>query len=473
MASTKSSAKTSSSTKSKLIIKPENPIDFKADNVIYDKVYHNTDIGAKWSNIYYSKIKSSDSKDRLLIVARGCKVNSFKEVLPFGSKEGAVVPRKEGKPIKYQIFLGLKDEKFIEMVKSFEKSLIAKGVELSKSWFDNEMNEEECTDMLKATLTYNEKYGYAIGGTLSRDFSCKSKTEALTDTSDLYVALAKHNIVDICFSFNKISLGVGKYSIGLEINQANIISVGSNSEYQSNSLSPQDFVQGKIGLSKIKQHPKGGKFIEPSYDGQKLRIVLKDIVGRIFKFEKDDTTSYSLSIRPDADTRKMLESIEDEKFNLLLPNSKEYYGKIYTKKVLKTIVKSFLSYNKSDQEKIKAGQQPVNQPSFYLKIPFYNVEKGFEGKVVNVADNKPIQNIDSIINKDLSISSLEFYWKHIWIGPKGTSSSFPINKCKISFDVPEYNMDDAGEDEEDNDVEDDVVLEIVEEDEEAANSDED
>ena len=60
--------------------------------------------------------------------------------------------------------------------------------------------------------------------------------------------------------------------------------------------------------------------------------------------------------------------------------------------------------------------------------------------------NKPIANSEDIINKDLNISSIEFYSRHIWFGPKGTSINLTLNKCGISYDAPVYDMDDLTDD---------------------------
>ena len=134
--------------------------------------------------------------------------------------------------------------------------------------------------------------------------------------------------------------------------------------------------------------------------------------------------------------------------------SKTFYDKKYTKNLFKTIFSEFVSYSKADQEKIKKGIKMQYPPSIYFKIPYYSEEKGFEGKVVDSEDNKPITNIESILNKELDVSSLEIYCKHIWFGPKGTSTSFVVNKCKINRDVPpEYNMDDVEDDDNNNDEE--------------------
>jgi hypothetical protein len=440
MATNNKQVNTTKTTKTnKTYIDPIKCKDFDPKNINISTVI--TTDTSKFVNTTYN---INDVKQEFVCIASKCNIITFKEVLPFGSTPDNIIPVKEDKK-KYQLYLGLTDDEFrVSFLQAYESHLIKLGVENSREWFNNEMDENECKDMFKSVLTYNEKYGWSIGAQLSKDFSCASKTDDLKDVSNLSVALAKKSIVNVCFRFKTIKLGVGKYSIGFEINKINIMSVGKTDEYVSNSIKPENYVKGKLTISKVLQHPKGGKYIEVLNDSKKLNICLTDIVGRIFKFEKDNTVSYSLSVRlTDATIRKMFENIDTEVFSLLLANSKDIYGKLYTNKLLQTIVKRIIAFNKADQDRIKKGEKPQNDPSCYFKIPFYTVEKGFEGRVVNSVDNKPITNIDSLLNKDLNITSLEAYCKHFWIGPKGTSPSFPINKCKISFDNPEYNMDEV------------------------------
>ena len=116
-----------------------------------------------------------------------------------------------------------------------------------------------------------------------------------------------------------------------------------------------------------------------------------------------------------------------------------------SEKLLKTILKQLESYNKADQEKIKKGEKPTYEPSIWLKI-FHTDETGFNGKIVNNETNKAITNTEDILNKDINISSIEFYSRHIWFGPKGTSINLTLNKCNVSYDVPVYDMDMDDED---------------------------
>ena len=96
-------------------------------------------------------------------------------------------------------------------------------------------------------------------------------------------------------------------------NQINIKSIGSTEQYESNALKPEDYKLGNLTLSAIQQHEKGGKFCELLYQDKKLRFNLSNITGRIFKFEKDDTVSYSMSIRlTDENLRNMIEGFDKE-----------------------------------------------------------------------------------------------------------------------------------------------------------------
>jgi hypothetical protein len=448
------------------VIKPLLSNDFDEKNVSFSNVITNTEIGNKYCKITYNTSTSNDKK--LLIVVRGCTVKTFKK-LDNKDKDGKIIKSKKD---KYQIFMGLKDENFINMITKFEKYLIKQGVENSEKWFDETMEEEECTDMFKPTLTNHEKYGYAIGGILSNDFVCKSTTSDIPDVSNLEVALEKNTVIDVCICINKLKLGVGKYSLGFEINQINIKSVGNNVQYESNAVTPETFHAEKLVLGAVQQHDKGGKFCELMYDDKKLRIKLSNIVGRIFKFEKDDTVSYSMSIRlTDELLNTMIQDIDKTILSTLLANSKDYYGSKKTEKLLKAILKPLVSYNKADQEKIKKGEKPTYEPSIWIKI-WHSEEKGFDGKIFNATNNKPITNTEDVLNKDINISSIEFYSRHIWFGPKGTSINLTLNKCGVSYDTPVYDMDDM------DDIDDITggVKEInVEEDSEseAENSDED
>ena len=442
------------------VIKPLNPVEFDSAKLVFGNVITNTEIGNKYCKVSYGTANANTSENKFLVVARGCIVKTFKK-LDNKDKDGKII---KGKKDKYQIFMGLKDEKFITMINDLDKYLINQGVEYSEKWFDEKMELEECTDMLKATLSNHEKYGYAIGSILGNDFVCKSNTTDVPDVSNLELALEKNTIIDVCFNINKIKLGVGKYSLGFEINQINIKSVGGSSteQYESNALKPEDYKSGNLTLGPIQQHEKGGKFCELLYQDKKLRIKFSNIVGRIFRFEKDDTVTHSMSIRLTEDNlHNMIEGFDKEILAMLMANSKDYYGSKKTEKLLKAILKPLVSYNKADQEKIKKGEKPQYEPSIWVKI-WHSTDKGFDGKIINSSTNKPIINTEEILNKDLTISSLEIYSRHIWFGPKGTSINLTLNKCGISYDAPVYDMDDL------DDTEKEEIVDVEETEEEEA-----
>ena len=452
------------------VIKPLNPSDFNEEQIVFGNVITNTEIGNKYCKVFYgndntntnTNNNNNKNENKLLVVARGLIIKTFKK-LDNKDKDGRII---KGKKDKYQIFMSLKDEKFITMINNLDKYLINQGIENSEKWFDEKMELEECTDMLKPTLSNHEKYGYAIGSILGNDFVCKSNTKDVPDVSNLELALEKNTVVDVCFNINKIKLGVGKYSLGLEINQINIKSIGSSEQYESNALKPEDYLTGCLSLGPLQQHDKGGKSCDLLYNDKKLRIELSNIVGRIFKFEKDDTITHSLSIRlTDENLRNMVEGIDKEILTMLMANSKDYYGSKKTEKLLKAILKPLLSYNKADQEKIKKGEKPTYEPSIWVKI-WHSADKGFDGKIINSTTNKPITDSEEILNKDLTISKIEIYSRHIWFGPKGTSINLTLNKCGISYNVPVYDMDDIDDDEDS--VEDDAEVdteEVIESDE--------
>ena len=448
------------------VIKPLNPSDFNSEKIVFGNVITNTEIGNKYCKVTYGNANANVSDNKFLVAGRGFVIKTFKK-LENKDKDGKII---KGKKDKYQIFMSLDDKKFITMFNSLDKYLITQGVENSEKWFDEKMELEECTDMFKATMSNHEKYGYAIGSILSNDFVCKSDTTDVPDVSNLELALVKNTVVDVCFNINKIKLGVGKYSLGFEINQINIKSVGGGSngeQYESNALKPEDYKTGNLTLGPLQQHEKGGKFCELLYQDKKLRVRFSNIVGRIFKFEKDDTVTHSMSIRLTEDNlRNMIEGFDKEILGMLMANSKDYYGSKKTEKLLKAILKPLVSYNKADQEKIKKGEKPQYEPSIWIKI-WHSADKGFDGKIINSSTNKPITNTEEILNKDLTISSLEIYSRHIWFGPKGTSINLTLNKCGISYDAPVYDMDDLDDSP---DTEKDEVTDDVEETEEAVES---
>ena len=57
---------------------------------------------------------------------------------------------------------------------------------------------------------------------------------------------------------------------------------------------------------------------------------------------------------------------------------------------------------------------------------------------------------------------MEAYSRHIWFGPKGTSINLTLNKCAVSYETTEYDMDDVEGDNEKQTENDEVENEEVE-----------
>jgi len=457
------------------IYKPLDPTEFNDKKTKFSDVKITKD-GSKYIYTEY------DSK-QFLVVIRGCKILSFIE----------------GK----NLFVQLSDPNAIEMIRKYEQTLVNKCISDSLSWFGEQYNEEESSNAIKSIILSNPNFpdSYTLSLPLSDKFLVKSKVSDIADNDDIDIKtkLAKFNLIDVCVNFKSIKINKAEYNIIVECNQANITSVGKSGDFKNTAILPQNFTSGKITLSKLITKNYEGKNGQPDintktadvlYDKNKLRCTFKDINSRIFKFIKDgneDSTSYSLSLRlpKNSDERKMFESIYDETFKIISTgdNCKEYYDKKYTPKQLKTIIKNILSYNKVDQEKIKKGEEPSNEPSIYFKVLFDKKQIGkgnkFYGKFMNDVDKKPIDNVDELLGKDLNITSLEAYCKGVSFHAKGTSIIFVVDKCYINFDVPVYDMDSVDTTSVDDDVEDDEdesvsankIEEVSAETEEAVNSD--
>jgi len=458
---------------------PLNPTDFKTSNVEYTDIKPTKD-GSKY--IYTTYKNTTPDNKQFLIVVRGCKVLAYSE----------------GKNNKYTLYVQLCDTNAMEMIRKYEKNLTTKCFNDSLAWFGEKFDEEESTNALKSIILSKPEFpdSYTLSLPLSDKFVCKSKIADIGDDVDIKTKLAKFNMVDVCLNFKSLKINKVEFNIIAECNQANLVSVGKTGEYKSTAIMPENFTSGKITLSKLLTKTYPGSAGQPDitvksadvlYEKNKLRVTFKNINSRFFKFIKDgkeDTVSYSLSLRlpKSSNERKMFEGFYDEIFKQLIGDCKEYYdNKKYTPKQLKAVVKSVLSYNKTDQEKIKKNEEPENDPSFYFKVPFDKKNSGksnrFYGKIINEADNSIIDNIDELLGKDLNISTLETYCKGVSFHAKGTSIIFTIDKCYVNFDVPEYNMDSADTgitgDDEDEEETDAVEATADSDDEEAENSDSD
>ena len=440
MSSTKSAAASKSPVNK--AIKPLNPSDFDPESVTYSSVNVNNEIGTKWINTSYDK--AEDKNKQFVVLAKNCVVISYKKM---ESKDGKPAPvGKDGKPRKekYQLFMKVKDDAFIDFVKSYEQSLIQVAMTNSEAWFGSEMDEGETTDMLRRLMSEHERYGFSLSAILTPDCKLASKIEEVTDVSNPEAVLTKNTIVNVAFNFTRVKLGVDNFRIGTEIKQISITGIGADTPMESNALTPEKFEEGKITLTPAETNDKNGKSCKALYDGKPLRVRFNNVTGRLFRMEDPEgKVTFSISIRlSDESNRKMIETFDSEIFELLFKNAKEYYNSAKTKKQLKLSVKPIASYGKEDKAKIAAGEKPTYEPSIWIKL-FHSAEKGFDNKIVNAENKKPIEKPDDLIGKDINIVEIEAYSRHIWFGTKGTSVNFTMNRCEISYDVPVYDMDDV------------------------------
>jgi hypothetical protein len=431
------------------VIKPLKPTEFNPESVVYSSLNVNNEAGSKWVNTTYDR--PEDKNKQFLVVVKNCKIISYKklEAKTKADKPAAAVQKEGSKPRKdkYQLFVNLKDMQFIEFLEKYEDNLVEVAQKNSKQWFGCEMSiEDGIKNMLRKATSKHETYGYSLSSMLSNDCTCDSKVEEVTDCSNLDTVLIKNTIVNLVFNLNKVKINTEDYRIGSEIKHISIIEVGVDTPYVSNALTPEKYEKGKLTLTGKETNDNGGKFCKVQYDSKLLRIKFTDIIGRIFKNEDPEgKISFSLSIRlVDPTYRDMIKSIDEEIFEQIYKNSKEYYGIAKTKKQLNLSYKNICSYNKTDKEKIDKGEKPQYDPSIWIKL-YHSVEKGFDKKIINSADKKPLDNVDDLINKDLNITEIEAYSRHVWFGTKGTSVNFTLNRCEISYDVPEYKFDDVDE----------------------------
>ena len=109
--------------------------------------------------------------------------------------------------------------------------------------------------------------------------------------------------------------------------------------------------------------------------------------------------------------------------------------------VLESLYCSIL-YNKEDREKIRAKQEPKNQPALRISV-YWNADSGF-GKSFVDQDGNPV-NVAELVNKPIAIPRLEFYCKHMWFGVEATTVKFSLTKCVVAEMNPDYDMDDVGD----------------------------
>uniref|UniRef100_A0A6C0HM43 Uncharacterized protein n=1 Tax=viral metagenome TaxID=1070528 RepID=A0A6C0HM43_9ZZZZ len=454
----------------KAMIPPLIPTDFSNDSVVYSSL-NVTDKGFK-------SITTTYDAGEFVVIAKNCTVISYKKKDNSASEE--VDTKNKNKKDKYQpkdkyqLFMNIKDEAFINFVETYEKSLIEIGAKHSKEWFDGHVfDEDETATMFKPLMKKHSIYGYSLSANLTNDCNVinnTGKTTEITGATNSEAALIKNSIVNIAFRFNKINIvKFDSYRVGIDIKQVNVNGVASNAPMKSNAIMANEYEKGKITFSPLDTSNKNGKKCNILYNAPSLlRISFKNVIGRLFRMEDPEgKVTYSISIRlTDPEYCKMFANIEQEIIDLLYSKRVEFYGTNKTKKQV-TLGVHITSYGKDDKVRIQNGEPPKYPKSLWVKI-FHNYAKSFDNKIINSETKLPITNADELVNKDLTIVDLETYVRHLWIGAQGTSINFTLNKCEISYEVPIYNMDDinskenAKSDEEEDDEENDEEEKDVE-----------
>ena len=228
----------------------------------------------------------------------------------------------------------------------------------------------------------------------------------------------------------------------------------SEEAVRSVSYFPVDFDENEFKLSEMETHAMGGKFAKLSYNGSSPTFVLNDVNGRLFHNEQeteDPKTKekkkkdiYSLSIRLTKDEDlQLFKRVDKALFAGFKKGHLGYLGRSKPAKdsVLESLYCSIL-YNKEDREKIRAKQEPKNQPALRISV-YWNADSGF-GKSFVDQDGNPV-NVAELVNKPIAIPRLEFYCKHMWFGVEATTVKFSLTKCVVAEMNPDYDMDDVGD----------------------------
>lgn len=171
------------------IIKPLDPKDFDTSKVSFSSEIILNCAGFELKHVY---IKYCETQ--FFVVARNCKI--------------MLVTKETDKYNKnlYMLRLHITDENFIKMVKSFDELLNLTGYTNRASWFNNnELTIDDTMQILKPTLSYHPTYGYSIASSTSFDYQNSNQI-----TKDCLL-FEKYKIVDVCFSFNRISINQNKF----------------------------------------------------------------------------------------------------------------------------------------------------------------------------------------------------------------------------------------------------------------------
>lgn len=176
------------------IIKPLDPHDFDRSKVSFSNVKtRNSDI----SEIKYVDVKYNG--DKLYVYARNCQIKYMKQ--------------NENKKINCFMFK-ITDANFRNMLESYDILLKFTGYADRESWFndnDNEMSMVDTMQMLKPTLIDRGIYGYGIAAHTSIQYQNSKQF------SEDYLLMEKNNVVDVCFSLNKVHIEKNKFYSSIQI----------------------------------------------------------------------------------------------------------------------------------------------------------------------------------------------------------------------------------------------------------------
>lgn len=418
----------------KKVIKPLTNEDLDVNKIVISSVKTNSEYNLRFVDLKY---KNADKEEKLLLVARGCCIKTTK-ILNNDNKN-------DPKKIRYQLFLSIKDTNFIECINKINKLVMEDKLKDKYSeWTDNKFACEEIK--LKDTILVNQIHGNGMSCILARDFICKSKIPEITDTSNINI-LKKGLIIDVCFNFNKLKFILDEIKLGFEISQINIIGIDKEEE-EGKCINLNEYIPENITLSELETNTNSGKFCKVKYYNTTFRFKIDNKVGRLIKSvdkSNPDKINYSLAIKVnDEEFKKKIELIYNDIFQQLFKNSEKYMNKKSPKiQTFKKFVRSLLSYSKEDQKLIENNNQPKYSPTFWVKI-YYDKDSTDPTKIYLNGSKEPVKNYNDLEGKDLNFNLIDVYCRHVWLKEEATIN-FTLNKCIITNQNEELNMDEDTE----------------------------
>ena len=176
------------------IIKPLDLYNFDSSKVIFSNLQTRK---CSVSEITYVNVNYSKTEDNLYVYARNCKI----------------IHLCQDDTTKQNCFcLQITDDNFIKMMESYDILLNFTGYTNREIWFnDNEMSMMDTMQILKPTLLYHKINGYSIKAYTSIQYQ-NSKT-----FSEDYLLMETNNVVDVCFSLNRVYIEKNKFYCSTKI----------------------------------------------------------------------------------------------------------------------------------------------------------------------------------------------------------------------------------------------------------------